>query len=101
MWVRGNSRTSSKYVSGITLVMVFMAIAYFHGSRRRHRKQFLVFRVVHRIVVARRHYEQVVVHLVPRENLAELGDEQTGLHVPGQLLEIADIVLRHMTHQVA
>src|ERR1043166_2855800 len=61
-------------------------------SRGRDRQQFFVLAVVFRIVVAGRDQGQVVVHLVPREDLAELGNEQTGLHVAAELLKGADVV---------
>jgi len=34
-----------------------------------------------------RHDDEVVVHLIAREGLAELGDKQAGLQVAGHLLE--------------
>src|SRR5262245_58660659 len=55
-------------------------------SRRGGGEDLLVLGVVVSVVMACGDDEQVVVHLVAREDLAELGDEQPRLQMPRQLL---------------
>ena len=53
-------------------------------SRGRGRQDLLVLGGVVLVVVAGGDEDQVVIHLVAREDLAELGDVQTRLQVAGE-----------------
>src|ERR1051325_134574 len=63
-------------------------------SWRRCRQNLFVFRIVLGLPERRGHEQQIVVHLVPCEDLAELGDEQAYLQMAGELLQGANILLR-------
>src|SRR5262245_17890347 len=52
-------------------------------SWRRRRQDFLILRPILGPVVTGRHDRQIVVHLVPREQLAELGDEPSVAQMTG------------------
>src|SRR5947209_5378233 len=63
-------------------------------SRRRHGQQLFVLRAILRPIVAGRRQRQIVVHLVARENLAELRDEQPLAQMPRELLQVLHVVGR-------
>ena len=56
-------------------------------SRRRHGQKFLVLGAVFLVAHACGHQRQIVAHFVTRENLAELGDEQAGTQVAGEMAQ--------------
>src|SRR5262245_15079110 len=60
-------------------------------SRRRGRQDLLVLRAVFLVPLAGGDEDEVVVHLVAAENLAELGDEQPFLQVTRELRQPLDI----------
>src|SRR5262245_28927392 len=64
-------------------------------------EDFFVLRIVFRAVVAGGNNRQVIVHLIPRENLAELGDKPVFRQMAGELLEVLDVVRRSVPDQVA
>src|SRR5437764_15472128 len=70
-------------------------------SRRRHRQQLLVLRIVVALPQPRRHEHQIVVHFIAHEDLAELRDEGAGFEMAGELLKLAEVVGWGFTHQVA
>src|SRR5262249_59657472 len=57
-----------------------LLIAY-PKSRRRSRQNLLVLRRIFVVARARRDNRQVIAHLIPHEDLADLGDEQVGAEV--------------------
>src|SRR5262245_66509138 len=71
------------------------------GLRRRGRQNLFVLGVVLVLAQAGGDEDQVVVHLAACEDLAELGDEEAGAEMAGELGERLDVVGRRFTHQVA
>src|SRR5919109_1819680 len=70
-------------------------------SRRRDGQNLLVLGVVVVLSEPGGNEDEVLIHLVAGEDLAELGDEQLGAEMAGELLKLADIVCRRFAHQVA
>src|SRR5260370_15897440 len=70
-------------------------------SWRRRRQNFLVFRAVLRVVVARGHNQQIVVHFAARENLAELGDEQPFAEMAREFRQALEVSGRDMPDEIA
>src|SRR5262245_23076921 len=69
-------------------------------SRRRHGQQLLVFGSVFVLARARGNQNQIVIHFIPHEDLAELGDEQAALKVAGELLKLTDVLGRRFAHEI-
>src|SRR5687767_7396397 len=70
-------------------------------SRWRRRQYLLILGGVLLLSLTSGLEDKVLVHLIAREDLAELGDEQTLLQVAGQLLKSLDVIRGHVAYGVA
>src|SRR5207245_2481200 len=80
-------------------VLSVQSVVSNHRSRRRHGQDLLVLGVVFILPETGRNEDQVLIHFIAGEDLAELGDEQVGAQVTGELLKLADVVGRRFADQ--
>src|SRR4051794_18501536 len=92
---------STADLQNITIERCYHAVSPSRCSWRRRGQYLLVLRSVVLVIVASGDEDQVVVHLIAREDLPEFGDEQTGLQVAGELTQGLLIVQRCFADQVA
>src|SRR5262245_13283633 len=70
-------------------------------SWRRRWPNLLLFGVIILIAQPRRDKQQIIVHLIPREDLAELRDVQPFAEMADQVLQGPNILGGYVPHQVA